>query len=214
MGTVRAGSPPGPHRGRGRPGGSTRPGIRAGARTGAQAGFTLLEMVVTLLLVGVSLFLAAGMLQEAQVLSAGATRKLQDPLGALAVTRLRSDVQGSRAVLSPSLPLLWTGDPLSLSGYYPETILTWRLREGRLERILSDAASGEVLSTQVWLSGTASWRWRLVDRSLVDVEVAWHRAPELASYALDGRPGSRPTEVLEVDGLRLALRGRGWGVGW
>lgn len=193
-----------------------RPAARRGPTGGnarrAEAGFSLLEMIVVAFLIAVSLALSVDLLREAQTLSAGATRKLADPLGSLATARLRKDLQGSRRIVG--LGLFWSSEPLSVTGYHPNTIITYR-REGEvLERLLFDLSTGALVSREEQLRGVVGWRWRQAAPGLVDVELTYRRAPELSAYRLDGAPGRRPADVWETEALRLALRGRARGAGW
>jgi prepilin-type N-terminal cleavage/methylation domain-containing protein len=181
-----------------------------------QRGFTLLEMVVALAVVGVALLLSAGLFKEAYVLQAAAGRQLDDPLADVATARLRLDVQGSHRILG-GLPTLlgplWTGEPLELEGYFPDTVLRYEQVGGELHRVVLDAG-GEELSREVWMRRVVLWRWRPLSPRLLEVEVTYRRGPEASDWRLAGGPPVPPPDRLETERLRLALRGRGSGAGW
>jgi prepilin-type N-terminal cleavage/methylation domain-containing protein len=185
--------------------------MREGRR---QAGYTLLEMVVTLAVVAAALYLAAGMLREAHLLAAAAGRQLQDPLAGQLASRLRADVQGARAVASPALPRLaapWSAAPLCLSEARNSGLLCWQAVGGELQRRVVGEAGERAEET--WLRSLVEWRWRQPSPGLLDLEVSYWRAPQPGEWRLAGSPRP-PPQFLATERLRLALRGGGRRSGW
>lgn len=180
-----------------------------------QSGFTLLEMVVVLAVVGVSLLLAAALLQEARALIQAAGAELTSPINGLATDRLRADLQEAAAVLSPPPPSLdgWTGEPLLLEAGGEGGLAIAYQREGRelVRRLLRDDGSEAV--REVWLRDLARWRWRASAPNLVEIDLAYHRVPPASRQRLDGGPG-KPAPELAVARLLATLRGGGRGRGW
>lgn len=185
--------------------------MRAVSTTRRQRGFTLIEMVVVLAIVGVSLFLAAALLQEAQTLITATGAELDSPLSGLATDRLRADLQAAAAVGAPSLD--WSSGPLLLApgpAGGPTVVYT---REGKaLVRRLLDA-DGTESGYEVWIRSLAEWRWRSPGLQMVEVDLSYHRAASASRWRLDGRPG-RPARELAIEHLVLALRGGSRGSGW
>jgi len=177
----------------------------------SQAGFTLLEAVVALAVVSVALYLAAGLLREAQVLSAAAGRQLTDPLAGVVAARLRADVQGADAVAPPAPGGVWTSGPLCLAERRHQGLLCWTAAGSELHRSFLGEAGGT--SDATWLRSLVAWRWRLPAAGLVDLEVAYLRSAEPWRWRMSGPP-SPPAPSLATERLRLALRGGGRGSGW
>lgn len=174
-----------------------------------------MELLISLSLAGVALFLAAGMLSEARTLLVASGEQMHDPLPGWVRNHLRADLQASREVISPGTGLtgvLWTSRPLDLAGYPAGSYLRFARVEDELHRLLYDEKR-QLLGREVLLRRVVSFRWRLAAPGLVDVEVAYRRAADPSRWRVDGSPG-RPAPTLETERLRVALRGRGRGVGW
>lgn len=181
-------------------------------RLRSQGGFSVLEMVVVLAVVGVSLFLAAGLLQEARTLISATGAELTNPLTGLATDRLRADLQAAAPV--PSLPPSldgWSTDPLLLRGTAGCSIVYERDGRALLRRLLD--VDGTETGVEVLLKDLVRWRWRASAPNLVEIDLAYHRAPPASRWRLDGRPG-KPAPELAVERLLTALRGGGRERGW
>jgi prepilin-type N-terminal cleavage/methylation domain-containing protein len=74
--------------------------VTAPARGGGAAGFTLVEVLVSLVLLLLALALAAQLLGETRQMFADAAREELDPAAALIATRLRGDVQGAAGAVA------------------------------------------------------------------------------------------------------------------
>ncbi len=178
-----------------------------------QGGFSLLEMVVVLAVVGVSLFLAAGLLQEAQTLISATGAELTSPVAGLASDRLRTDLQASEPVgpFPPSLLFGWSTEPLSLRRAGGSSIVYERDGRKLLRRLLDE--EGTEAGVEILLRDVVQWRWRASAPNLVEIDLAYHRASPASRWRLDGGPG-KPAPELAVERLLLALRGGGRERGW
>lgn len=165
-------------------------------------GFTLLEMLVTLLLVGLILLLSVQMLGQVQITSLEWRRTLPDPVPQFAIQLLRSDIQRSRAA-SGSLgngPLVLA---LSDGGQ-----IAYESSLGRLIRVVT-TADGSVQGERTVMQGLDLWSWRMVAQGLVEVRIVYRRHRDPGGRILAGAgalksPGAR----VETLTLRFAQRAR------
>ena len=79
-------------------------GRSAAAGDRREGGFTLIELVVSMLLFAVVVAIAAELLGEAQQMLVDAGREALDPAAALIAMRLRADVQGASAAVAAQNP--------------------------------------------------------------------------------------------------------------
>lgn len=175
-------------------------------RRDAQAGFTLVELMISLLLTLLALGLAAQVLMEsAQVLTDTAAEQIDAPVP-LALARIRGDVQSSRSysVLS--------GSRLMLFGH-PAGTLVYEQSGGELTRTVLDPL-GSPLGSATVMRRVTDWSCLAVTSRLVSITFRYQRhAPRRSP--LPTAPGRRgPTSEERMESLLLALRGGGLGVGW
>jgi prepilin-type N-terminal cleavage/methylation domain-containing protein len=123
-------------------------------RARAEAGFTLVEVLVSLLLLAVALAMSAQLLGETQQMLVDAARESLDPAAALVATRLRAEVLGATVAVAAHRPDL-SCDYVELVGYSPGPIF-YRLTGGALVRSLV-AADGTPLGSTTLLSGATSF---------------------------------------------------------
>jgi prepilin-type N-terminal cleavage/methylation domain-containing protein len=135
-------------------------------------GFTLLETLVALLLVGLALSLSVQLLERAQVATVEWRRTLPDPVPQFAIQLLRNDIQRANAVAgSPGTgPLVLTlpnGDHVA-----------YEARLGDLERTVT-AADGSDRGERAILRGLDFWSWRSPALGLVEIQLVYrhHRDP-------------------------------------
>lgn len=166
-------------------------------------GFSLLEVLVALLLVGLILVLAVQLLREVHLTSVEVQRTLPDSVPQFAIQLLRHDIQRSRGVETPP-----GNGPLGLTQadgsriYYDETV-------GRLVRTVV-AADGTVRGQRVVMRGVRVWSWHdSLMPGLIEVRVAYRRHREPGRRRLGGvkslQNSSTETETLT---LRFAQRAR------
>lgn|GEM_PF-1681635 len=135
------------------------PGVPAGhglvARAARrQAGYTLVELLISLLLLVLVVEVAAQLLGETQQMLVDAGREALDPAAALVAVRLRADVLGASsavAALKPDLSCAY----LELLGNPPGPIF-YQLEAGTLFRTVA-AAGGAPLVSSIVLRGATSF---------------------------------------------------------
>ncbi|HYG64898.1 MAG TPA: prepilin-type N-terminal cleavage/methylation domain-containing protein, partial [Thermoanaerobaculia bacterium] len=130
------------------------------------AGFTLVELLVSLLLLLLALGLAAQVLVESsQMLADAAAEQVESP-PSLAVARLRADVLGSASFSALE-------DNLLLQGHPAGSVL-YELAGDELRRIVLDT-TGEPLGESVLLRGVIGWRCSEVGPRLLAVTIRYRR---------------------------------------
>jgi prepilin-type N-terminal cleavage/methylation domain-containing protein len=171
----------------------------------AAAGFTLLEMLVTLAVLGVGLALVSRLLVESQLGLARAQAELGNPLPRYALARLRVDVE--QALDVPAILPGWRSSPLTLIVPGGGRV-AWQRSGEELERVVLDAA-GRPRIRHVVLREVADWRWRSTAPGLIDVELVY-RARDTAGLPLADvvRTWSPPTIERSV-WMRVGLRAEG-----
>jgi prepilin-type N-terminal cleavage/methylation domain-containing protein len=173
------------------------------------AGFTLVELLVSLLLLLLALALAAQILVESsQMLADTAAEQVESPLP-LAVARLRADVLGSASFSALQ-------DNLLLEGHPAGSVL-YELAGDELRRIVLDAADEracEPAGESVLLRGVAGWRCSEVGPRLLAVTIRYRRRAVRPS-PLPTLPAHRgPSREERTETLLLAPRGAGLGESW
>jgi hypothetical protein len=163
-------------------------------------GFTVLEMLVALLLVGLVLTLSVQLLMRVQATSLDWRRTLPDPVPQFAIQLLRNDLHRSHSVSgSPGDgPLVLTlSDGSSVS--YESSL-------GQLVRVVI-GEDGAPLGQRTVMRGIDLWNWHMLARGLIEIQVVYrrHRDPGGTGFGGIGAlndPGSS-TETLT---LRFAQR--------
>lgn len=184
----------------------------------AEAGFSLLEILVTLAVLAIGLALAAGILVQTQRMLAQGVAEVRAPEAALVVAHVRADLQaaagiggGAGAGRSP-----WSRDRLVLLGTTGEAVVYER-REDRLVRFggVTDRRFRTAGEGRTVLPGLISWRWK-ADSRLVTVELIYDR-PEVARWALVSPRAAGPVagrRQWSTERVSAAMRGGGLGWGW
>lgn len=169
-------------------------------------GFTLLELAVSLVVVGLVLGLAAQLLEETHLAFVSVAREQRSPAPEIAARWLRRDLRTARSLASgaswvPSSAPLW----LARS----EGWVSYELVDGALVRTAYDA-SNLPLSRWPILADVVDWSWRRPSAGLVEVTVV-HEEPlaRLLRVRADLRRPAVETRV-----LRLVIAQRGQAVGW
>ena len=185
-------------------------------RLGRSAGFSLIEMLISLVLLMVALFLAADLIQEAGTLLVDTAREVPDSPASLVLSRLRADIMAASGVDSP---LGWSPGPLDLSGRFPEVkgieVRAVRYeRDGEtLYRSLFDESGYPLVDQAVVWRGITDWEWRRWG-AMVEVDVSYRRfaVPRSPLPNLPRYRGPRSETVHE--NLLVVPRGRGLGYRW
>lgn len=183
-------------------------------RRRAAAGFTLLETLVSLVLLMIALFLAADLLMEAGTLLADSAREVRDAPASLILARLRGDIMASGGFLAPQGPA-WSSGPLVLTGH-PQGSVQYEWVGKDLHRSVLDAFGNPDDEAVVW-RGLTDWAWRPVPgwtAQLVEIDVSYRRfaVPRSPLPNLPRNRGPRSQTVSET--LLVAPRAYGLGNRW
>lgn len=199
---------------KGRPAGAAParpPGDRSGT---AQAGFTLLEATVALLVAGVGMAIAVGLLVQSQRMATQAALEIRapDPEGPLDLLenelRAASDY-GSGGRGRAAAPDGWSRDRLVLV-LGDGTVVAYERDGDRLVRRV-----GEDGPARTVVPGLASWRWSALAPNLAGVEVTYDRGrlPSGGVVTPRGRRLAEPGRLV-TRRFTVALRGAGGDRGW
>lgn len=174
-----------------------------------EAGFTLVELLISMLVTALALALAAQVMMEgAQMLTDAAAEQADAPMP-LAAARLRDDVRAAaRFKVLPGLE----GPALFLEGH-PAGLVVYRKAGGELRRTVVDAA-GKVRGETPALRGVTAWSCAPLAPGLVAVTVTYSRSALRRGPlpSLPGRRGPRSEERSET--FLVAPRGSGLGSAW
>jgi prepilin-type N-terminal cleavage/methylation domain-containing protein len=171
----------------------------------AQAGFTLVELLVSLVITMLALALAAQVLMESSQMLVDAAAEQADAPMPLVVARLRGDV---RAAASFQV----VGSTLLLEGHPAGAVVYERVGE-ELRRTVLDG-SGGVLGSAPALRGVTGWSCFPAGPGLLGVNLV-HRRSALRRGPLPALPARRGPKQEERSELFLvAPRGSGLGERW
>jgi prepilin-type N-terminal cleavage/methylation domain-containing protein len=176
------------------------------------AGFTLIELTISLAILLFALALAAQILMETAQLFADSERQNRATSAPEAISRLRGDVLGA-TTFSITLHHDGTMDRLFLFGH-PEGTVAYELLGGQLVRSVIAGSAPPSPGTPLW-QGVTGWTARALPAGgpLLDVEIDYlePRAPRLLALL----PGVGPPLILpRTQRLFLLPRGAGLGGGW
>ncbi|MBV8201358.1 MAG: type II secretion system protein [Acidobacteria bacterium] len=188
----------------------------AGARPRrGERGFTLIEMVVSMMVLAVAMTIAAELLGESQQMLVDAGRQALDPAAALVATRLRSDVQGAVtavAVQAPDLSCVF----LELFGH-PAGPIVYRLDGGDLVRSVL-APTGAPLASGALLRGATSLRCATSSLgggpTVVLLTYSYRRSRARRSPLMLVPSLWAPAKETVTESLILTPRGAGLGSSW
>jgi type II secretory pathway pseudopilin PulG len=189
-------------------------GARRPRRPRREMGFTLIELVVSMLLLVVAVTIAAELLGEAQQMLVDAGREALDPPAALLATRLRADVQGAASAVAAQNPDLSCAF-LELAGRPPGPII-YQLVAGNLVRSVL-AADGTLLGSAVLLRGATSFRCvtsSLGGPTVVLLDYRYRRSRTRRSPLMLVPSLWAPVREVVHESLILTPRGAGLGASW
>ena len=196
----------GPHRD-----GSAAP-VGGGGRR--EAGFTLIELVISLLLLALVVDIAAQLLGETQQMLVDAGRQALDPAAALVATRLRADVLGASGAVAAQNPDLSCAF-LELAGK-PEGLVFYQLSAGTLVRTVV-GAGGLPIGSSALLRGATSFRCAtssLGGPTVVLLDYRYRRSRTRRSPLMLVPGLWAPREEVVEESLVLTPRGAGLGSSW
>lgn len=166
-------------------------------------GFTLLEMLVSLVIVALIMALAMQVLLETQIIFKRAENELGRPVTQLFTRLLRRDAQGSKRIW-PSRTT-WTIEPLMLEAL-DGTWVRYERDTGQVIRVLLDK-SNQVANRRTLLRDVTYLQWKQPTAGLLEVEIGYRR-PKTPDTALAPGLARLREGGYEVDtlSLRFALR--------
>jgi prepilin-type N-terminal cleavage/methylation domain-containing protein len=183
---------------------------RRGRAPSRQAGFTLIEVLVSLVLVALGLALAAQLLMETSQMLADAAAEQTESALPLARARLRTDIQACQN--TRTVPGSY-GTELWLVGH-PAGTVRYRKIGRDLLRDVSVAGDGVWEGETVALRNVQSWDVLPLTPELVSLQIHILRRAVRHS-PLAAVPGLRgPADEERVETLVAAPRGGGMGLGW
>jgi hypothetical protein len=179
-----------------------------------RTGFALIEVVISLGLGAIALWLAADLLMEAQVGFVTAARQARAEEPRLLAASLRRDFGGAQGVVEPSTLGAWSSSPLTLAFGAPASPSGWaryRRAGDRIERVRL-APPGSETGSRPLLGAVRGWSWREVAPGLFEFAVVYEQ-PRLPRWGLRLGPAELAPGVVPQT-LRLMLGVRGVGGGW
>ncbi|HEX6862671.1 MAG TPA: prepilin-type N-terminal cleavage/methylation domain-containing protein [Thermoanaerobaculia bacterium] len=174
-----------------------------------QAGFTLVELLISLLLLSLALALTTQVMMEgAQMLTDAAAEQADAPMP-LVAARLRGDI---RAAYGFEVLEGLEGPALFLDGH-PAGLVVYQKVGDELRRTVLDA-NGKVRGEAPALRGVTAWSCAPVAPGLVAVSLS-HRRSAIRVGPLPMLPGNRgPRSEERSETFLVAPRGAGLGSAW
>lgn len=166
------------------------------------AGWTLLELVVTIFILVLALLLSGPLLETGLRFIAFEQERILEAEATNALKQLRADVTSASEASGKDGELI-----LSLPG---GRTITYGLQEDRLRRRFDEPPKkgGE----RTVLDGVGLFQWASLPGSAVRIELSYLRIHRLGRLADDGQRVIAPQKMRQ-ESLVLALRGGGGGVG-
>lgn len=176
------------------------------------AGFSLLELLFTLLIAATALLLASRLLLESQSRMSHAARQAADPVGEIARRQIRADLRACGGVRTGLTATLWSRAALELRGH-PAGAVRYEKAGSELIRVV---AAGSEPARRTVLLGVTTFRWRVksgrLGRSSVEIDLGFRVTPRFGPLAVGGvREAPIPEEDRRV--FRVTPRGVG-GQSW
>ncbi len=165
-------------------------------------GYTLLELLVTMGLVGVVVLAAGQIIGGAGRLILSNEQRTADPRLSSLSTMLRRDVHGSAGVVHivPS----WDEGPLELASWGGGRIRYFLEGEALVRETTADGAGSA--GRRVVVNGVSSWWWRMVTPQIVEFRVTVLPRPDLGSSSA----GVQRDVLLRRFSVRGGPDGRSW----
>ena len=151
-----------------------------------QAGFTVLELIISFAILLIAMMIAGRLLLEAQARMSHSARQALEPVAAIALKQIRADIRSSTEV--PAYGSAWNWEPLILLGH-PNGTVSYKKLGDDLVRIVSRGSVTEPAS-RIILRSVSVWRWRLNPEAplpLVDIELGQREIPRFALLAAAGQ---------------------------
>ena len=175
----------------------------------SESGFTLVELLISLLVMSLALVLAAQVMMEAaQMLTDAAAEQTDAPMP-LVAARLRGDI---RAAAGFEVEEGLEGPALFLEGH-PAGLVVYQKVGDELRRTVLDK-TGKVRGEAPALRGVTTWSCAPIAPGLVAVSLS-HRRSAIRRGPLPALPGQRgPRSEERSEIFLVAPRGAGLGTAW
>ena len=203
-----------PRRGAGPlPGVPPRPGRGPLPGAAREAGFTLIEMLISFVLLVLAVTLAAQLLVEAAQMFADVAGEQRDTMVPLALARLRNDVQGAASYQDLALDPRSCSPLVLLGGASGTVVYTLQGEDLRRDVVAPDGTPGasELLMRQV-----TAWTCRAHGAMPPVLELGFtYRRRAVRRTPLAVLPAhAKPNTEQKSESLFLTLRGGGLGSSW
>jgi len=175
--------------------------------TGTERGFSLIELLVTAVLVSIALLLAAQLLVASSRVGRAASNVLRDPSSGRFGVWIRRDMD--TAIALPPTAGAWSVLALDL-GLEDGTTVRYDLINGTMVRTVLGAPGLPGAGDRL-LHGVLSWRWRVISERILVLEVKLPRhleEVERIGATSSSEPGAR------TERLTVARRGLDGGRSW
>lgn len=146
-------------------------------RGGTAAGFSLVELLVSMLVLLVVMMVTNKLFVESLRIFSNSGRELREPGAELALRLMREDLHAAAPIYNHDTPLVPTH--LALHCHLPGRTEAWEMDGSRLVRRTYDAG-GNLLGTRPMLDGMVSFEWWTPAPGLVQVRLT-RRKPAGAS---------------------------------
>ncbi len=174
------------------------------ARRKGAAGFSVLELLVSFVVLAIAMTLASELMLESQARLAHAARQAMDPVADLTLKQIRADVRASTQVAASDHEWNWT--PLILTGHPVGAVQYEKIGTDLVRKIAGTAAAPG--GQRVVMQHVRVWRWRVsqgVPLPLIEIELAHRVTPRLGLLSAAGR---REAPILESRSHRVAVSPR------
>ncbi len=181
------------------------------ATSHAARGFSVLELLISFVILLIATMIAGRLLLEAQARMSHSARQALEPVADIALKLIRADVRSAGRV--PILDHEWSWEPLVLLGH-PAGTVTYERTDGDLVRTV-DAGDGSEPGERVVMRSVSIWRWRLAPDAplpLVEIELGRREIPRFTLLAAAGQREA-PIPVTRSHLLAISPRQvskRGW----
>ena len=167
-------------------------------------GFSLLELLVSFLVLAVAITIVGQLLLESQARMAHSARRALDPVASLALKQIRADIRASADAVASDNE--WNWAPLVLNGHPVGTVEYEKIDTDLVRRIVGGTAPPD--SDRIVLQGIRIWRWRLSDGAplpLIEIEITHRDTPRFGRLTAAGQ---REAPVLSSQSHRIAVNPR------
>ncbi len=157
-------------------------------RQSSASGFTVLELLISFVILMVATTLAGQLLLESQARMAHSMRRALEPVVPIALKQIRADVRASGHV--PALDQEWSWEPLVLLDHPAGTVTYERVDSDLVRTVDTGETGSESGGERIVLRSLSIWRWRLSPGSplpLVEIELGHLETPRFSRLAAAGQ---------------------------